>query len=158
MDERLRFVVRLLDGENGLSPGFRACLQELYEELVHVDERMARADEQARRLITILGVGPMTATALLAAVGDISTFRNGRELAAWLGLVPRQCSTGGPQAGSTQSMVEAVDEPTSQERRHGSAGQPDGTHGLGAAGAPGSVPKRLCAGPLIERPIPIRLM
>ena len=95
----------LEDAENELSPEFRACLQALYEELVHLDarieqldrqiERMARADEQACRLMTIPGVGPMTATALLAAAGDIGTFRNGRELAAWLGLVPRQHSTGG---------------------------------------------------------------
>ena len=95
----------LEDGENSLSPLFRECLGELYEALVCMDERiealdcrierMAQADEQARRLMTIPGVGPMTATALLAAAGDIGTFRNGRELAAWLGLVPRQHSTGG---------------------------------------------------------------
>ena len=48
-----------------------------------------------RRLMKIPGIGPMTATALVAAVGDASEFRNGRELAAWLGLVPRQRSTGG---------------------------------------------------------------
>ena len=95
----------LEDAENALSPGFRECLGELYEVLVSMDarieqldrqiERMAHADEQACRLMTIPGVGPMTATALLAAVGDIRAFRNGRELAAWLGLVPRQHSTGG---------------------------------------------------------------
>ena len=95
----------LEDGENGLSPLFRASLGELYEALVPMDERiaeldqkigqMAQADEQARRLMTIPGIGVMTATALLAAAGDIHAFHNGREFAAWLGLVPRQHSTGG---------------------------------------------------------------
>lgn len=95
----------LEDGENEVSPLFRTCLNELYGELIRMDERiagfdqqieqMARNDEQARRLMTIPGVGVMTATALLAAVGDVSAFRNGREFAAWLGLVPRQHSTGG---------------------------------------------------------------
>ena len=95
----------LEDGENGLSPMFREWLCELYEVLVHREarvaqldrqiERMAHADEQARRLMTIPGVGPMTATALLAAAGDVHAFRNGRQFAAWLGLVPRQHSTGG---------------------------------------------------------------
>ena len=95
----------LEDGENGLSAAFRECLGELYEELVRMDERIAgldhkierraQADPQARRLMTIPGIGVMTATALLSAAGDIHAFRNGREFAAWLGLVPRQHSTGG---------------------------------------------------------------
>ena len=49
----------------------------------------------ARRLITILGVGIITATALIAAIGKAETFKHGRDLAAWLGLVPRQSTTGG---------------------------------------------------------------
>ncbi len=95
----------LEDGENGLSGEFRALLAALYEALVGLDERIARldeqierwaqTDEQAQRLMSIPGVGPVTATALLAAVGDVRAFRNGRELAAWLGLVPRQHATGG---------------------------------------------------------------
>ena len=95
----------LADGENGLSGGFRELLQDAYETLVRMDERLealaariarwAKADEQVQRLMGIPGIGPITATALLAAVGDVKTFRNGRELAAWLGLVPRQHSTGG---------------------------------------------------------------
>ena len=47
--------------------------------------------------MTIPGVGILTATALLAAIGNASMFKSGRELAAWLGLVPRQFSTGGKQ-------------------------------------------------------------
>jgi transposase len=54
-----------------------------------------RHDERPRRLITIPGIGPLNATALVAAVGDARTFARGRDLAAWLGLVPRQETTGG---------------------------------------------------------------
>ena len=84
---------------------FLEVLVDLYDELVHMETRVerydtmieviARADEQARLLMTIPGIGPMTATALLTAIGDAGVFRNGRECAAWLGLVPRQHSTGG---------------------------------------------------------------
>lgn len=95
----------LEDADNGLSDLFREQLQRMYEELLHSDQRvtdyddtlqrLAKQDEQAKRLMTIPGVGPLVATALLAGIGDVKSFRNGRELAAWLGLVPRQHSTGG---------------------------------------------------------------
>ncbi len=95
----------LEDAENGLSDLFREELHGLYQELLHLDQRiehyglkieiLAATNEQAQRLMTIPGIGPMGATALLAAVGDISVFKSGRELAAYLGLVPRQHSTGG---------------------------------------------------------------
>src|SRR5271170_2468719 len=55
----------------------------------------ARHDETARRLATIPGVGPITASLIAATVGDISVFKTARQFAAWLGLVPRQNSTGG---------------------------------------------------------------
>ena len=55
----------------------------------------ARQDEAARRLISIPGIGILGATGLIAAIGDGSGFRRGRDLGAWLGLVPRQHSTGG---------------------------------------------------------------
>ncbi len=58
-------------------------------------DRRARADERCRRLQTIPGVGPQIATAIVAAVGDPRQFRNGRQMATWLGLVPKQHSTGG---------------------------------------------------------------
>ena len=54
-----------------------------------------RSNEASRRLATIPGVGVITATALVATIGDASQFRSGRQLSAWLGLVPRQHSTGG---------------------------------------------------------------
>jgi transposase len=56
---------------------------------------MARADDRARRLTSIPGIGALNATALVAAVGNAATFDKGRDLAAWLGLVPRQATTGG---------------------------------------------------------------
>jgi transposase len=91
--------------DNGISDLFRELLLELYDELVHLDRRVdtleqkldlqCKQNEDCQRLLTIPGVGLLTATALVAAIGDISVFKNGRELAAWLGLVPRQHSTGG---------------------------------------------------------------
>ncbi|MDQ7091699.1 MAG: IS110 family transposase [Methylococcales bacterium] len=95
----------LEDAENQLSPIFRELLQELYDEMKHLNERIdsieiklkqvCAQNENCQRLLTIPGVGLLTATALIAAIGDINVFKNGRELAAWLGLVPRQHSTGG---------------------------------------------------------------
>ena len=100
-----RLAEVLEDVENELPSEGRALLRELGDELRRLDERVrafdARIEEvvrrmpACRRLMKIPGIGPMTATALVAAVGDASEFRNGRELAAWLGLVPRQRSTVG---------------------------------------------------------------
>ena len=56
-----------------------------------------KADETARRLTTIPGVGPITASAIVATVRDASAFASGREFAAFLGLTPRQSSTGGKE-------------------------------------------------------------
>ncbi|WPL13976.1 Transposase IS116/IS110/IS902 family protein [Thiorhodovibrio litoralis] len=96
----------LEDAENGLSERFRAELHGLLEELRHLDARVVHFDaqiktvadtsESAQLLRTIPGIGPLVATALLATLGDQwELFNNGRALAAWLGLVPRQHSTGG---------------------------------------------------------------
>jgi len=95
----------LEDATNELTDVFRVLLSELYDEMVHLDERIemlenklkivCKENENCQRLLTIPGVGLLSATALVAAIGDISVFKNGRELAAWLGLVPRQHSTGG---------------------------------------------------------------
>jgi transposase len=54
-----------------------------------------RTSEASQRLAAIAGIGPITATAMVASIGDARSFRNGRQLAAWLGLVPRQHSSGG---------------------------------------------------------------
>lgn len=97
---------RLLeDAQNGLSDDFRELLQGLNDDLVALDTRIHTLDaqverqvyqsEEAQRLRTIPGVGPLTASALIAAVGDATHFKNGRQMAAWLGLTPRQHSSGG---------------------------------------------------------------
>jgi transposase len=68
-----------------------ADIEELNGELVE----LARCDETTRRLVSIPGIGVLNATALVAAIGDGAEFRRARDLAAWLGLVPRQHTTGG---------------------------------------------------------------
>jgi transposase len=95
----------LEDGENGLTAEFRELLSGLRDDLIALDQRIAEltrrvkrqvaAHEPARRLLSIPGVGPLTASALCAAIGDGRGFANGRQLAACLGLTPRQDSTGG---------------------------------------------------------------
>jgi transposase len=95
----------LEDADNELTAMFRELLTELYDEMVHLDRRiktletklesLCTQNEDCQRLLSIPGVGLLSATAMVAAIGDISAFKNGRELAAWLGLVPRQHSTGG---------------------------------------------------------------
>ena len=77
-----------------LYDAFRA----LEKRLEYDDEKLAalgQAHPACQRLQTIPGIGPVTATALIAAIGDVTQFKNGRQLAAWLGLVPRAHSTGG---------------------------------------------------------------
>ena len=59
--------------------------------------RAAKTDEVAHRLMAIPGLGPLGRTAILAAVGDARTFKTARDFAAWLGLTPRQFSTGDKQ-------------------------------------------------------------
>ena len=102
---RRRLPEVLEDAENELPVEARALLRELGDELRRLDERVGEYDAQlaatargtaaCRRLMAIPGIGELTATALVAAVGDAKAFRDGREMAAWLGLVPRQHSTGG---------------------------------------------------------------
>jgi transposase len=95
----------LEDQDNGLSGVFRETLAEMMERLRLLDERIRKyeqrvkrlfdEDERYQRLADIQAVGPLIATALVAAVGNAREFRSGRELSAWLGLVPRQQSSGG---------------------------------------------------------------
>lgn len=95
----------LEDAENGVSSVMRALLhqqqmrlrriQEEVDELTTRIERVASSDPQCQQLRTIPGIGPLVATALVAAVGNASQFRRSRDMAAWIGLVPRQHSTGG---------------------------------------------------------------
>lgn len=95
----------LEDGENGLPGQFRGLLERLGENLKEMDRQVGelereikvwhRENEASRKLEKIPGVGPITASALAASVGDAKCFENGRQMAAWLGLVPKQRSTGG---------------------------------------------------------------
>ena len=75
-------------------------VRDLHHRLAEIDRELgelAREHPAARRLATIPGVGPVTATALVAAIGDIGRFHSGRHLAAYLGLVPLQHSSGGKE-------------------------------------------------------------
>jgi len=97
----------LEDQENGLSPRFRRLLTGLWDDLRVLDGRLVELDQEittiaasdpvAKRLQQLRGVGPLIATALVATVGDASQFSNGRQLAASLGLTPKQNSSGGKE-------------------------------------------------------------
>jgi transposase len=101
-----RHIKTLLDTEQvTLSQRTRLLVEDQCAEWRELDRRIlafeeefalqARSDETARLLMTIPGIGPLNATALVAAVGSAQTFGRGRDLAAWLGLVPKQMTTGG---------------------------------------------------------------
>jgi transposase len=93
------------DGERDLPSAFRWLIKRQLDHLAHLDLQIReleqailrehRESEACQRLAAIPCIGPITATALVATVGNASDFKNGRQLAAWLGLVPRQHSTGG---------------------------------------------------------------
>ena len=102
-----QFLVNLMDvqGGAGLSTRMIMLVTDTRVQWAELDRRIAAFDaefvrwtkenEDARRLATIPGVGATIASALIAAVGKAETFERGRDLAAWLGLVPRQFTTGG---------------------------------------------------------------
>ena len=102
---RKRLPEILEDADNGLTARSRELFAELLEELLTIDERfdqcrqriaaMNQDHEVCQRLDEILGIGPITASAIYAAAGDGKEFVNGRHFSAWLGLVPGQHSTGG---------------------------------------------------------------
>lgn len=95
----------LEDADNSLSVAARALIARLFQHFRVLDCQAKeleaeindwhRLDEASQRLQAIPGIGPITASALVASVGDAKAFHNGRQFAAWLGLVPRQSSTGG---------------------------------------------------------------
>lgn len=102
---RQHVLEKLATEDAKLTPLSRELFQQLLEELGARDARIAAYDVQlaqvaqthpvCQRLLTIPGLGELTVTALVAAVSDATQFTNGRQFAAWLGLVPRQHSTGG---------------------------------------------------------------
>ncbi len=97
----------LEDAENGLTDHFRALLHGLWVDLIALDDRvleldqaikrLADSNEVTKRLQQLRGVGPMVATALVATVGTAEHYHKGRQMAASLGLTPRQCSSGDKQ-------------------------------------------------------------
>ena len=97
----------LEDAEANLSGALRTLLAQLKLDLDQLAERIDEADaviqktadenEACQRLVEIPGIGPVTATAMIAAIGNGGAFHKGREFSAWLGIVPREHSTGGQQ-------------------------------------------------------------
>jgi transposase len=164
------------DLEDTRVPAFaRTVLQGLVDQLRDTERRVedldaqlaerAQEDKVCQRLTTIPGIGPITATALTATVGDATVFESGRHLAAWLGLVPRQHSSGGKKRlggiskagdgylrrllvhgaravmrwqGKTSPWL--AEAPAGQ-RRGGGVGQQAGAHRLGGDGARGGLPQ-----------------
>ena len=162
-------------GMEALSPRIRVLIDDLRSEWRGLDERiaafdaefirMARDDAVMRRLTSIPGIGTINATALAAAVGNGRAFRRGRDMAAWLGLTPRQMTTGGKPRllgiskrgnrylrknlihGARAVLPSLVERETAgamgarpagavtQEHRRGGAGQQAGAHRLGGSGA-----------------------
>ena len=103
ISERLPEILE--DGENGLPGLMRELLQRLGENLKDMDRQVGelerqivlwhRQNEPSRRLEAIAGIGPLTASALVATMGDAKSFKNARQVPAWLGMVPRHEGTGG---------------------------------------------------------------
>ena len=95
------------DANNELTGSFRLLIQGLLDhfktletQVVTIEEQIVlwhKQSEDRRRLAEVPGIGPLTATALIASIGDVKNFKSGRQVASWLGLVPRQHSTGGKQ-------------------------------------------------------------
>ena len=139
---RFRMAQMMADIEDPackLPEAARAVFLVMVDSIRALDERVggfdrdiagrAKQDEDARRLLTVPGVGPVTATAMLALAPPAEAFRCGRDFAAWLGLTPRQRSTGGKERlgnhqGRRADLEEAADHrrlrgraPRQQERR-----------------------------------------
>jgi len=94
----------LQDAENGLPGASRELFARLFDHFRDLDRQVKELETQlktwhrqnaaSKRLEAVPGIGPLTASALVASVGDAKSFKNGRQLAAWRGLVPRQHSSG----------------------------------------------------------------
>lgn len=101
---RKRLPELLEDTETELTALMKQLINDLYEELVHLDEQIKKYDKllkkvfkentMCQRLSELEGMGVISSTALLAAVGDARVFKNGRHMSAWVGVVPKQHSSG----------------------------------------------------------------
>lgn len=101
------FLEKFCEYEDRLSPLAIETFYDLWREYLDIDKRVLRYEKLicdyckehpvCQRLLKIPGIGPLTATALVAKVSDMNVFKNGREFSAWLGLTPREHSTGGKQ-------------------------------------------------------------
>jgi transposase len=106
---KVKGALRLIidDESNELTVSSRVLMQDLYDELIDVEERLKKVDKKIKlicknsnpcqRILNIPGIGELTATAIVAAVPNANEFKNGRHMSAWLGLVPRQSSSGNKQ-------------------------------------------------------------
>lgn len=104
---RQQMPIVIEDTAARLTPVLRELMADQYTQLQEMDERIAdydrrlqlahRQSEASRRIEAVPGVGLLTATAMVAAVGKATDFRNGRQFAAWLGLTPMQHSSGGKE-------------------------------------------------------------
>jgi transposase len=93
------------DASNDLPGSFRLLVQRLLEQLKEFDRQVHEIESQiivwhrtndgSRKLARVPGIGPITASAMVASIGDAKSFKNGRQVSAWIGLVPKQNSTGG---------------------------------------------------------------
>lgn len=154
---RLGELVTLVEGEPSVPEAARQALRALYgqfqlvrnaaAELETAVVAHARGNETARRLATIPGIGPITASLIAATVADASLFKSARHFAAWLGLVPRQHSTGGKarlgritKAGNEEIRTLLVLGATSMTRR---AEQWDSAAGAWVRGVLARRPARL---------------
>ena len=102
-------LISLLDENNGrLSPFAKETFSDLYDQLVDLEQRIEKTNNRlellfkqhpvCQKISAVPGIGVLTATAILAAVSSPQVFKNGRHMAAWLGLVPKQNSSGGKAA------------------------------------------------------------
>jgi len=99
---QINFILE--DAENELTPIARGLISELFDMFKLLDQKVillekkidehTKQDERCKRLMKIEGIGPITASAFVATVGDVSAFKNGRELAAYFGLVPKHVASG----------------------------------------------------------------
>ena len=105
LKDQIPFILE--DGENELTPQMRELISMMSDRINELDQRVDdlelkiqqsnQQNEMIAELQKIPGIGPLTASALVATIGDFKEFKNGRELAAFLGVVPRQHSSGGKQ-------------------------------------------------------------